>query len=65
MTGRTVGLTVVVGTDRLSLWVDGEAAVDVEDHQVPPAPTYPGLDVYSREAGGTVTVHALSPYEVS
>ncbi|MGY1623949.1 serine/threonine-protein kinase [Geodermatophilus sp. SYSU D00965] len=64
-TGRTVSLTVVVLEDRLGLWVDGEAAVDVEDHQVPPAPTYPGLDVYSRQAGGTVVIHELSLYEVA
>ncbi|HEX2075894.1 MAG TPA: serine/threonine-protein kinase [Geodermatophilus sp.] len=64
-TGRPVTLTVVVLENRLGLWVDGEAVADVEDDQVPPSATIPGLDVYSRQAGGTVTVHGLSLYELS
>jgi hypothetical protein len=64
-TGRIVALTVVVRESQLTLLVDGQLAADVEDHQVPPAQTLPGLDVYSKERGATVNVHALSLYALA
>ncbi|WP_157936861.1 serine/threonine-protein kinase [Geodermatophilus chilensis] len=64
-TGRRVVLTVAVRERHLSLWIDGQPAADVEDHQVPPTQTWPGLDIYSRQSGGTVAVHGLSVYELA
>jgi hypothetical protein len=64
-TGRTVALTVVVRESQLTLLVDGQLVADVEDHQVPPSQTLPGLDVYSRESGATVNIHALSLYALA
>jgi hypothetical protein len=61
-TGRVVALTVVVRESQLTLFVDGQQVADVEDHQVPPSQTIPGLDVYSKERGATVNIHALSLY---
>jgi hypothetical protein len=64
-TGRIVAFTVVVRESELTLLVDGQLAADVEDHQVPPAETLHGLDVYSKERGATVNVHALSLYALA
>jgi Protein kinase domain len=64
-TGRIVALTVVVRESQLTLLVDGQLAADVEDHQVPVSRTIPGLDVYSRERGATVNIHALSLYALT
>ena len=64
-TGRIVGLTVVVRESQLTLFVDGQFTADVEDHQVPVSGTIPGLDVYSKESGATVNIHALSLYALA
>jgi hypothetical protein len=64
-TGRTVALTIVVRESHLSLFVDGQPAADVEDHQVPVSQTQPDLDLYSREHPATVDIHALSMYALA
>ena len=63
--GRIAALTVVMHESRLTLLVDGQLTADVEDHQVPPAPTIPGLDVYSKDRAATVKIHALSLYALA
>jgi hypothetical protein len=64
-TGRIAALTVVVRESQLTLFVDGQQVADVEDHQVPPAQTIPGLDVYSKEGSATVNIYALSLYALA
>jgi serine/threonine-protein kinase len=61
-TGRTVPITVVVRDTHLTLYIDGNQSADIENNQVPPAHTFPGLDVYATDRPGTVTIHALSLY---
>ena len=63
--GRVVALTVVVRESQLTLFVDGQQVADIEDHQVPPAQTIPGLDVYSKERSAMVTIYALSLYALA
>jgi hypothetical protein len=63
--GHTVGFTVVVRDSQLTLFVDGDEVADVEDHQVPPSKTIPGLDVYSRAHSATVDVHAVRLYALA
>jgi len=64
-TGRTVPITVVVRDTHLTLFIDGKQVADVENHQVPPARTFPDLDVYSSGLPGTVDIHALSLYTLA
>lgn len=63
--GRTVPITVVVRDTHLTLLIDGKQAADIENHQVPTAHTYPGLDVYSSDRPGTVAIHALRLYTLA
>ena len=63
--GHTVGFTVVVRDSELTLFVDGRKVADVEDHQVPPSKTIPGLDVFSRTHSATVDVHAIRLYALA
>jgi len=60
-----VPITVVVRDTHLTLLIDGTVRSDVEDHQVPPAPTYPNLDVTSISGTGAVDIHALKLYDLA
>ncbi len=65
--GRVVALTVVVRDTHLTLLVNGKVAADVEDHQVPPARTFPGLDAYGTggTSKGVVDVRSLDLYALA
>lgn len=62
---RVVQATVVVRESRLTLFIDGRQAADVEDRQVPVRGTAPGLDVYGKEGTGTVRVQGLRIYQLA
>jgi hypothetical protein len=64
-TGRTISLTVVVRDTHLTLLVDGTVRADVEDHQVPPEPTYPNIDVLSNTHTGAVDIHSVNLYSLA
>lgn len=63
--GRIVPMTVVVENTHLTLYMDGQKATDVEDHQVPVTHSIPGLDVYSGDGTGTVLIHGVHLYQLT
>jgi serine/threonine-protein kinase len=64
-TGRIVPITVVIHDTHLTLYIDGKQVSDINNSQVPPAQTKPGLDVYSTDHLGTIDIHTLSYYAIA